>query len=83
LLRVDGIRIAVASRKQQAADQAMFRHLGVEPAAARVLVLKSTVHFRADFGALASEILVVEAPGPSPARIGHLPYRKLRPNVRR
>jgi microcystin degradation protein MlrC len=83
LLRIGGVRIAVASRKQQAADQAMFRHLGVEPAAARILVLKSTVHFRADFGALASEILVVEAPGPSPASLAGLPYRKLRPGVRR
>ncbi len=83
LLRVGGVRIAVASRKQQAADQAMFRHLGVEPSAARVLALKSTVHFRADFGPLASEILLVAAPGPSPASPRELPFRKLRPGVRR
>jgi microcystin degradation protein MlrC len=76
LLRTGGVRIAVASRKQQAADQAMFRQLGVEPAAARILVLKSTVHFRADFDALASEVLVV-------AVLRELPYRKLRPGVRR
>jgi microcystin degradation protein MlrC len=82
LLRVAGVRIAVASRKQQAADQAMFRHLGVEPAEQRVLVLKSSVHFRADFSALASEILVVLAPGPSPADPSRLPFRKLRPGVR-
>ncbi|HZF26093.1 MAG TPA: M81 family metallopeptidase [Steroidobacteraceae bacterium] len=82
LLRVDGVRIAVASRKQQAADQAMFRHLGVQPAEQRVLVLKSSVHFRADFGALASEILIVLAPGPSPADPARLSFRKLRPGVR-
>ncbi|MGQ0834076.1 MAG: M81 family metallopeptidase [Gammaproteobacteria bacterium] len=82
LLRIGGVRIAVASRKQQAADQAMFRHLGVEPAGARILVLKSSVHFRADFGPLASDILVVEAPGPSPADPARLPFRKLRPGVR-
>lgn len=83
LLRVGGVHIAVASRKQQAADQAMFRHLGVEPASASILVLKSTVHFRADFGPVASEILVVAAPGPSPAELSALPFRKLRPGVRR
>ncbi|HEY7378797.1 MAG TPA: M81 family metallopeptidase [Steroidobacteraceae bacterium] len=82
LLRIDGVRIAVASRKQQAADQAMFRHLGVEPAEQRVLVLKSSVHFRADFGALASEILIVLAPGPSPADPSRLSFRRLRPGVR-
>jgi microcystin degradation protein MlrC len=83
LLKVKGVRIAVASRKQQAADQAMFRHLGVEPSSVRILVLKSSVHFRADFGDLASEILVVAAPGPSPADLSQLPYRKLREGVRR
>lgn len=82
LLRVGGVRIAVASRKQQAADQAMFRHLGIEPAQARILVLKSSVHFRADFGALASEILVVAAPGPSPADPAQLPFRKHRLGLR-
>lgn len=82
LLRVGGVRIAIASRKQQAADQAMFRHLSVEPAKQRVLVLKSSVHFRADFGPLASEVLIVLAPGPSPADPGRLPFRKLRPGVR-
>ena len=82
-LRTGGVRIVVASRKQQAADQAMFRHLGIEPAGQRILVLKSSVHFRADFGDLASEILIVTAPGPSPADPAQLPFRKLRHGVRR
>jgi microcystin degradation protein MlrC len=67
----------VASRKQQAADQAMFRHLGYEPAAARVLMLKSSVHFRADFGPIAHRVLVVEAPGPNVADPGRLPFTRL------
>jgi microcystin degradation protein MlrC len=75
--------VVIASRKQQAADQAMFRHLGIEPAAERILVLKSSVHFRADFGELASEILIVTAPGPSAADPAKLPFRKLRAGVRR
>ena len=82
LLRVDDIHIAVSSRKQQAADQAMFRHLGVEPAEFAVLVLKSSVHFRADFGAMASRILVVDAPGANIADPSQLPFRKLRPGMR-
>jgi len=82
LLELGGVRIAVASRKQQAADQAMFRHLRVEPADYAVLALKSSVHFRADFGPLASSILVVEAPGPNLADPAKLPFTKLRPGMR-
>jgi microcystin degradation protein MlrC len=82
LLRTGDVRIAVASRKQQAADQAMFRHLRIEPSRQAVLVLKSSVHFRADFGALAGRIIVVEAPGPVVADPARLPFRNLRPGVR-
>jgi microcystin degradation protein MlrC len=82
LLEVGGIRIAVASRKQQAADQAMFRHLRVEPEDHAILAPKSSVHFRADFGPMASRILVVEAPGPNVADPAQLPFTRLRPGMR-
>ena len=83
LLRIDDVHIAVASRKQQAADQAMFRHLGVEPGDFAVLALKSSVHFRADFGRLAQRILVVDAPGPNLADPAQLPFTRLRAGVRK
>lgn len=83
LLAVGGVRAAVASRKNQAADQEMFRHLGVEPAEVKILVLKSSVHFRAHFEPIAAEVLVVAAPGPNPADLSDLAYRRLRPGVRR
>lgn len=77
-----GVEIVVSSRKQQAADQAMFRHVGANPADYRILVLKSSVHFRADFAALANEILVVAAPGINVADLHQLRYEKLRPGVK-
>src|SRR4029077_18504153 len=83
LLKINGLRIVVSSRKQQAADQAMFRHLGVEPAAQKILALKSSVHFRGDFQPIAEEILVVAAPGPNLADHRQLPYRNLRSGMRR
>ena len=82
LLETGGVHVAVASRKQQAADQAMFRHLGAEPADYAVLALKSSVHFRADFGPIASRVLVVEAPGPNVADPARLPFTRLRPGMR-
>jgi len=85
LLSIGQVRIVVASRKQQAADQAMFRHLRAEPCEATVLMLKSSVHFRADFGAIADRVVLVDAPGPNPADPARLPFtclpagRRLRP----
>jgi microcystin degradation protein MlrC len=82
LLRIGGTRIVVASRKQQAADQAMLTHLGIAPAEQRILALKSSVHFRADFQPIAGEILIVAAPGANPVDHRALTYRHLRRGVR-
>ena len=81
LLRMGELHIAIASRKQQAADQAMFRHLKVEPSDFAVLALKSSVHFRADFGPLARRILVVDAPGANTADPRRLPFTKMHRRV--
>jgi len=77
-----GVRVVLASRKCQAADQEMFRTLGVEPRACRVVALKSSVHFRADFEPIAREVLVVKAPGPALADPAEFNWTKLRKGVR-
>ncbi len=78
----DKVTVVVASKKVQAADQEMFRCVGIEPAKQRIMALKSSVHFRAHFQPIAREILVVAAPGPMPADPAVLPWTKLRRGVR-
>src|SRR5690606_35430427 len=63
LLRIGGTRVVVSTTRMQAFDPAPFHHLGADPARAAILVLKSTCHFRADFGPLSRDVLLVEAPG--------------------
>jgi microcystin degradation protein MlrC len=82
LLRIGGVGIVVVSRKQQAADQAMLRHVGIEPPQQRILALKSSVHFRADFQPIAGEILIVAAPGTNPVDHRAFAYRHLRDGMR-
>lgn len=79
----DGIRVVVVSRKMQAYDQAILRHVGIEPAEVPILALKSSVHFRADFGPIARAILLAAAPGPVVADPAVLPFTNVRPGVRR
>jgi len=82
LLQIEGVQVVVASRKTQAADQEMFRCLGVEPAERPIVALKSSVHFRAHFQPIAGAVIVVAAPGPNPVDHLRLDYRRLRPGVR-
>ncbi|MGD9833699.1 MAG: M81 family metallopeptidase [Piscinibacter sp.] len=80
-VEVEGVRVLLASAKAQMLDIDLFRFLGVEPAAMRALVVKSSVHFRAAFAPIASRILVAKAPGPMPADPGDLPWRHLDPGT--
>ncbi|GMU70844.1 MAG: microcystin degradation protein MlrC [Burkholderiales bacterium] len=82
LLRRGNVRVVLASVKCQAGDQAMFRHVGIEPREERVLALKSSVHFRADFEPIAREVLVVAAPGPAKADPATFAWKRLRPGLR-
>ncbi len=83
LIDIDGVRVMVVSHKVQALDQAILRHVGVEPSECPILVLKSSVHFRADFAPIAEKIIVGIAPGPVVADPAILNFRYVRPEVRR
>jgi microcystin degradation protein MlrC len=82
LIAVGGVRVLVVSRKMQGYDQAMLRHVGIEPARQKIVALKSSVHFRADFQPIAERVLVVAAPGPVVADPATLPFARLRPGLR-
>jgi microcystin degradation protein MlrC len=82
LLTIGGVSVIVSTNRMQAADKEMFRHVGCEPADQKILVLKSSVHFRADFTDVAEQILVVEAPGAFIDRPETLAYENLRPGIR-
>ncbi|WP_066949360.1 M81 family metallopeptidase [Microtetraspora fusca] len=81
-LRVGEVRVGVTSRKVQLVDRSQLRMLGIHPERERIIVVKSSVHFRADFAPGAEAVLVAAAPGPIPANPADLPWRRLRPGMR-
>jgi microcystin degradation protein MlrC len=76
------VRVIVSSRRFQNLDRACFTHLGIEPENQHILVVKSTVHFRADYDPIAARTIIVESPGEHPCRLTALDYRNLRSGVR-
>ncbi len=80
-VELGGVQVLLASAKMQMLDADLFRFLGVEPARMKLLVLKSSVHFRAAFAPLAGPILVAKAPGPMAADPGELPWTALDPRT--
>ncbi len=77
-LDVGGVGVVVSTNRIQTFDSEMLRIAGVNPLQCRLLVLKSAVHFRADFGRFASVILDGDTPGIHRPDFSGYRYRKLR-----
>jgi len=81
-LRFDGVLIAVSSSKAQMLDRNLYRVAGIQPEDMKILVNKSSVHFRADFEPIAKAVLVAKAPGPMVADPADLPWTRLARGMR-
>jgi microcystin degradation protein MlrC len=61
VLRCQGIDIVVAGSRHQVLDTGFFTHAALQPSDYAVVVVKSSQHFRAAFGPLAKEIIVIDS----------------------
>lgn len=78
LLDVQGVELVLISQRSQAMGTDLFTRLGCDLAARRLVVLKSSQHFRAAFAPLAVRIVYASAPGSVSPDLRQLPYRRIR-----
>ncbi len=77
------IMIVVTSVRNQCLDLAHFTHIGLNPARARIILVKSTAHFRADFEPIGDRVLLAASPGHFPCVLKDVRYRNLPDGVAR
>lgn len=75
---VGGVEVILTERRIQAKDTQLLRSLGIEPLDRLLIALKSSVHYRADFGPLAKAVFEVDAPGLLHPDLTRFSFRKLR-----
>jgi len=78
VLRVGGLDIIITSGRFQVYDLMVFEHARVDPAAKSVVAVKSAHHFRAAYGPIASDVLLVDAGGLTSRNYRDLPYENVR-----
>lgn len=76
VLDVDGITVVLTSRRTMPFDAGQLRGLAIEPAAQRIIVVKSAVAWRAAFGDIVRRAIVVDTPGVCASNLEHLTYRR-------
>lgn len=78
VLEAEGVRILVRERKVMPFDRQEIEVLGIDPAEARMIVVKSALAWRAAYGDLARAVIEVDTPGICTARLESLPYQRVR-----
>jgi len=72
------VEIVVISRQVEPYDIAAWRHLGIDPAAKRYVMLKSRVHWRAGLGDLAKGVIECAGTGVCTSDYARLNFRRVR-----
>jgi microcystin degradation protein MlrC len=78
VLDVDDVKVILISYRWQTLDPEMIRFVGIDPLREKILVVKSTIHYRAAFEPIAKEIIEVDAPGLSSSNLARFEYRRVR-----
>lgn len=78
VLDVNDVKVILISHRWQTLDPEMIRFVGLDPLEHKILVVKSTIHYRAAFEPIAREIIEVDAPGLSSSNLTRFDFRRIR-----
>lgn len=76
VIEIDGITIIVSTIATQAYDTAIFESHGLTMSDFKILVVKSSVHFRAAFAPHASKLIPVKCRGALELDASRLSYKR-------
>ena len=77
VLRIGAIRLAVRSRPSWEWDTGMYRSVGLDPAAASMVFVKSPGHFRVAFEPLAARWMMADTGGATRGNLRKLPWTRV------
>jgi microcystin degradation protein MlrC len=78
VLDVSDVKVILITHRWQTLDPEMIRVVGLDPLEHKIVVVKSTIHYRAAFEPIAREIIEVDAPGLSSSNLGRFDFRHVR-----
>jgi microcystin degradation protein MlrC len=77
VVRAGNVFMLIVSTSVMTVDPELYRSVGLEPAEAQIVVVKSHIQFRAGYEDLATKIILLDSPGMSSDHIAGLPWQKI------
>lgn len=78
VLRIGGVRLLVMSLPTYDWADEQYRSAGLDAQSAKFVVAKNPMNYRVGYAGIAKAHLILDTPGPTPATLKHVKYRKLR-----
>jgi microcystin degradation protein MlrC len=75
---IGNLDVVLATTRAQTFSPHVFTDLGIDLAAKKIVVVKSSNHFYAAFAPIAAEVLYLDTGGPYPSDPAKIPYKKAR-----
>ncbi len=72
------VQVVVTTNRYQPTDLEVLRSQDIEPTSKQIIVVKSSVHFRAAFMPIAKQVVEVDTPGLTSPRLDRLEFHKIR-----
>ncbi len=77
VLQVGSVRVLIMSRATYDWADEQFRSVGLDPASAKFIVAKNPMNYRHAYSEIAKAFFVLDTPGPTPATLKHVEFKKL------
>ena len=78
VIKIGGVETVVITNRFQAYDRMFFLHFGIIPEEKSLVAVKSAHHFRAAYGPMAREIILVDAAGITSPDPNKFPFQNVR-----
>ncbi len=78
VLQVGSLQLLVMSRPTYEWADEQYRSTGLDPRQAKFICVKNMMNFRVGYGGIMKDFFVVAVPGPTPADMRMLPFRRIR-----
>jgi microcystin degradation protein MlrC len=77
VIDIGPVSVVVSEKPCVMIDPGPYRSQGIEPKDKKIVVVKSALGFRSEYGPFASRIIMVDTPGASSPNLRRMPYRRV------
>ncbi|MCP4505842.1 MAG: hypothetical protein GY826_05530, partial [Fuerstiella sp.] len=78
VFRIGSARVILTSRATYDWADEQLRTVGLDPLDAKFIVAKNPMNYRLAYGRIAKAMIILDTPGPTPATLKHVHFKKLK-----